>query len=515
MANPSFSVPPRPSQMSVAPADASRPNAPSVRWLWLALLAHFVVGGIYLAILPLWGGVPDEPLHYSRIKYTAEIGPLPLITDPRNFGETLPVYHFTADPVGTAQHGPLYYWSATPLFWLTRSLSVETQLYVLRGWSLFLGALMLPLCWAILRRLLPHDPSLVVGGLWLVTLLPHRLLMSSVVYNDIGAATATFFYLWLLLRAASDEGDERAWLYAGLGLGLALLTKRVALVTLPATLILLYLQMVRLGWRWPRALRCGGAWLLAVLLVSGWLTARDFWLYGTPLPTEPSIANRSWLELWYAVPPEQFAWMMGYTLRGLWFSIWSQVSWIPFDAGALWQWINWGLYGGLALLTLLTIAGFIGGYRSRWRGLPLQTRDALISFVFMALGMAYGALDWVMLHSFHNNEETGKHAQVIAVCLAGLLAVAWRWLLGPRRAVWGMVGSVVLLALFNVASLIWLTTVLIPKYRPATPALASERVTDLPSGVAPGIWHRYSVPGAVQRGGTVAKPTELSRSNTP
>lgn len=153
------------------------------------------------------------------------------------------------------------------------------------------------------------------------------------------------------------------------------------------------------------------------------------------------------------------------------------------------------------------MAGFFAGLRGRWRGLGADARDALVAFFVIALGMIYGALHWVMLYSFHNNEETGKHAIAIFVCLTALIAAAWRQFLGPRRAVGAMAVGVGLMLAFNLASVISLTTYWIPNYAPPTPALAARRVKDLPSGKAPGIWHRYRVPGVEQEGGYVPRPT--------
>lgn len=477
------------------------------RWMWLALGLHFLLGGIYLAILPLWGAVPDEPLHYSTIKYDAEFLSQPTITDPRPWAEPLAVYCFTADPAGAGGHGPLYYWSSVPLFLATRSLTVEQQLYVLRAWTLLLSALMIPLGWLTLRRFFPADPGLVATGALLIAVWPHRLLLSAVVYNDIACATATFLYLWLLFRAAGDDGDARLWLWAGAALGLAFLAKRVALVTLPGSIVVALLQARRLRQPWAVPLRNLALWAFGFALVGGWWLVRDYQLYGNLFPTEPGFEARhaTWLEQWYGLPRATFWWKVRYILRGLWLSLWSQVGWVPLDVAG-WRPLALAFYGSFAAGSLLTLVGYFGGLKTRWRGLSAETRDALTGSVVMALGMAYGALHWVMQYSFHNNEETGKHAQAILVCLVAVAAAACRWLFG-RRAVGVMGLAVGVMLAFNVAAMVRLETYLIPTHRPPTPALARERVRDLPSGAAPGIWHRYRVPGVVQRGGLVDMPT--------
>jgi len=477
------------------------------RWLAAAVALHFVLGGIYVAVLPLWGGAPDEPIHYSRIKYEGEFGKFALITNPRLWGEPLAVYCFTADPVGAAAHGPLYYATGVPIFRLTRGLTVQQQLYALRCLSLLYGAAMIPLAWWILGMLFPKDPGLVVAGTYVVLLHPHRLLMSAVVYNDIATGATMFLFLGLLLRAARDEGPAKAWFWAGCAFGLAFLAKRVALVAIPGTVVALLLQQRRVGLSRAEAAQRLALWAVGGFLVCGWWVLRDYRLYGVLFPTEPGFGNASWLEAWFRWG-DQFWWGVRYCLRGLWLSIWSQVGWVPWhDAPA---WIVWQgklLYGLFGLGSGLAVVGYLGGYRSRWRGLSAEQRDALTVFVVVILGMIYGAVHWVMRFSFHNNEETGKHAIALFVCLVTLLAATWRWLLGPRRAPWGLWVGVALMAWFNGAALTWLRVELIPRWAPPTPALAGERVKDLPSGVAPGMWHRYRVPGTVQRGGYVEPPS--------
>ncbi len=530
---------------------------PDRRWLWLAVAVHCLFGTVYLAILPLWGAVPDEPLHYSRIKYEAEFHRWPRITDPRPWGEPLAVYCLTADPAGASQHGPLYYTPAVPLYWLTSGLSLKAQLYALRGWSLVLGAIMVWLAWLALRELF-DDGRLVAAGTMLVALLPHRLLMSAVIYNDIACGAATTLYLLWLIRAvepkragavgahsepqdarpeppaggppvpptgcgtaladkppvapftdASPEtapmaaGDfSRRWLLAGCGLGLAYLAKRVVLVTVPGSLVLLWLWHRRSGRPRDDLARAVGAWLLGFLLVGGWWIALDARRYGELLPMEPGLGRATWPELFAALPAGEIARLTGFALRGLWLSIWSQVGWVPFDAGAGWAVVAWLLYGAFALATVAVPIGLARG----WRREPGPARDLQLGFLVMLAGMVYGALHWVLLSGFHGNEETGKHAIALIVPLVALAAWAWRALLGERRAAGALWLGAGLFLFFNLASLTRLTTYLIPTHAPPDPPQAVARVRDLPSGAAPGLWHRYRVPGVVQQGGYVAPP---------
>jgi len=481
-------------------------NSKNWGWLWLCLALHFVLSGIFVFILPLWGAVPDEPLHYSHIKFVGEFWRLPYITDPRNFGGNLADYCFTADPVGTSQHGPLYYWSAAPLFWITKSLSVEAQLYVLRFWSLLWGAAMLVLLFLTLRRIF-RDSSALIGPLLLcATLLPHRLLMSSVVYNDITCATMLTLAFFLLSKATEDDAKWQAWLWAGVGLGLAALTKRVALVALPAFLFAIFLQNRRSPYGKAALLQNLAACFGAFTLVAGWWFLRDISLYGELFPTEPAIVRRTWGDLLLYAPAEELRFMFTYALRGLWLSLWSQVGWLPWEVGGGWGALSLFLYGGFALVSLACGLGYFGGLKSRWRGMNAYSQNWVTISLITVLGMIYGALNWVLRFSFHNNEETGKHAISIAVCILILLGASSRFWLGEKKAPYLPLVLAGLLAIYDVGSITYLQTVLIPAHRPATPALAKMKVSDLPSGRAPGIWHRYVVPGVTQLGPAIPRP---------
>lgn len=481
-------------------------RAPENRILWACLALHFALGGIYLCLLPLWGAVPDEPLHYSHIKFVGEFWRLPLITDPRDFGGSLADYCFTADPVGTAQHGPLYYWSAAPLFWISKGLTVQSQLYLLRVLSLLWGAAMLPFVCAILKRVFRSSPQLAGALLVCVTLLPHRLLMSAVIYNDIACATMLSLAFWTLARALEDDATWKSWLWAGVALGLAALTKRVALVAFPAFLLGLWMTRAQ-GTSKTALLKNAGAFLAAFCVVAGWWFLRDVSLYGELFPTEPLFARRTWADLLLYAPAEQLRFMFFYALRGLWLSLWSQVGWIPWDVGGCWGAFSLFLYGEFALVSIACALGFFAGIRSKWRGADAYARRWAWLSLLVIVGMIYGALRWVLLSSFHGSEETGKHAIAISACVLIVLGMASRFWLKDRAPLLPLCLAG-LLALFNIGSLVYLSTVLIPRFRPPTPALASMRVADLPSGRAPGIWHRYRVPGVSQLGGEVPRPAK-------
>lgn len=463
-------------------ANVFSPVGKTPLWTLLVPLAfHLVLAGIYVVLLPLWGAVPDEPLHYSHVKYVAEHWKLPIIEDAfRDLKE----YYFVADPAGTAQHGPLYYWPAALIYRATMSLTLTQQQYVLRLWSVFLGLLMIIFAWKAFCLLFPAQPLVSCASTLLLTLIPHRLMISAVIYNDIGAAAAATLAFWLLIRAAMSDNTARGWLWAGLGWGLAMLAKMAALVIIPAGLGVLFVRWRQKEMSLKQAAQYGLFYLLGGLLLCSWLLARNFYLYGELFPQEPKPPGYGWLDVIFD-PTFGFAvWM---TLRGYWLSLWSQVGWLPQEAAP-------PLYGLLLLLTAITGLGLLAGVRGAYRGLNKAHCALLAGFFLTGLAALYGAFHRTILVSFHSHEQMGKHAQAELVPFIALAAAAWRHWAGPRRLPLILLAGAGIMFIFNMLSIYNLQTNLIPRFAPTPPPMASWKVKDLPARGIPWIQNRPDVP---------------------
>jgi len=461
---------------------------PDRRWLWGLMAAHLLLATAYLVILPLWGAVPDEPLHYSHIKYVGEFWRIPLIQNPfRDLRE----YYFTADPAGTAEYGVPYYWPLAVVFWLTRWLTVTAQQYVLRACSVLFGLAVVWFAWRSFELVFPRHPEYVVPATALVVVWPTRLEFSAVIYNDVGAIFYTSLAVLALVYALMTDRPERGWLLAGLATGLAVLCKPSALILGPTALVMLIWQ-----WRDRRdpfvaLLQRAGLGLLGGLITCGWWFARNLVVYGQLMPVEWGLGSRSWSELLATYPLAQVWWQVGYVVRGTWLSTWSQVGWLP-------DWAALPMYLVLGLVSLLVIVGVVLGMRGGYRGLSQRARIAVVSFVLAAVVLYVASVQWTLLHSFHNNEEGGKFAMAVLIGLVIAVVGVFRGLMGEswdRRALWAVVA---LLMLFNVLAMWNLLFVLNPRWAPEPPPLAGRKVEELPSGSVAGIKHRYYVPGARQ-----------------
>ena len=466
-----------------APSTPVVDESPTPLWtLLVPLAAHLAFSLTYAFLLPLWGAVPDEPIHYSHVKYVAEHWSLPVIDDPfRDLKE----YYFVADPAGAAQHGPLYYWPAAVIYSLTTGLTLTAQQYVLRLWSVLLGALMVLFAWRAFALLFPGRALVTFGSTLLLTLIPHRLLVSAVIYADIGAAATATLALWALIWAVKTSPGGRGWVLAGMALGLAMLAKTSAVLIIPALLGAL-LVLWRRGTLSLRQADCDGLLYAAgMLLLSGWWLVRSVMLYGELLPTEPKPPGFGWLDVLF---DPSFGFMLWMAVRGYWLSIWSQVGWLP-------GWAAQPVYGLLLALTGVTLAGLIAAaIRGASRGRATANAALAAGFVLTGLATFYAALHRTILVSFHSNEQTGKHAQTVLVAFIALAVAAWQHLAGARRVPAILMAAAGLMLILNVLSIHNLQTDLIPRFAPTPPEMATWKVKDLPTSGIPWVKERPATP---------------------
>lgn len=456
--------------MAETPSLAPALNSPPARWMLPVVLGlHLLLASYYAVALPLWGAVPDEPLHYSDIKFVAENWRLPVINDPfRDLKE----YYFVADPAGAAQHGPTYYWSAAVIYKLAEGFSLTRQQYVLRFYSVLLGLLTVFLAYKAFQLLFPADPFLVLACTLLVTLMPHRLLMSAVMYADVMAILGTTVALHAIIWCVQTRQGAAGWLVAGLAFGFDVLTKTSAIVVVPGLAVTVALLWRGHEWSARQTAANVGAFAAGTLVLSGWWLWRSVHLYGELFPTEPMPPGYGWGDVIF---DPSFPWVLWMAIRGYWLSLWSQVGWLP-------QWAVLPMYGLLLLGTAATLYGMLATLVRRHTGGSTAYWALLWGFAVSGLTIFYAGLQRTILVSFHSNEQTGKHGQTVLVAFVALAVAGWEYLVGMRRAVGVVMAGAVLMALFNGLSVYNLQTNLIPRFAPTPPPLADCPVRDLPHG---------------------------------
>ncbi|MGM0493597.1 MAG: ArnT family glycosyltransferase [Armatimonadota bacterium] len=473
--------------MAENPDASVKGSGPRRTWLWVLLGVHLVLASVYVAILPHWGAVPDEPLHYSHAKYVAEFWELPIWQAPQR---DLREYYFTADPASTSHHGPVYYWPLAAIYHLTDWMTLTGQLYVFRAWSVLLGLPVVWLAWRSFELLFPDRPTCVIAGTAFATILPYRVMLSAVIYADAAAILFSSLAIYLSIRALTIERERllKAWLWAGIALGVSIVTKQSTLVLVPGLAVLIL-------WRWRRdrmgatsLLSSLGAWVGGVALTAGWWYIRNLMDYGELMPIERGTGLRSWSAVLSTVPTDSLIWQIGYVVRGTWLSTWSQVGWLP-NFAASW------MLGALLAISALVVLGLVLGARERYGGLSWQAVAATAASALMVLGVYAGSVHWCLLYSFHNNEEGGKFLQQAIIAFALVMMVGLRGLLGKLWSLRFMWLLIALLVIYHGLAMWNITQVLNPRWAPDPPALAGRKVEELPSGSVAGIQHRYNVPG--------------------
>lgn len=298
------------------------------RFLSVYLLAVFLIGLGYLAILPVFEGF-DENAHYSSLRQIAETGAIPLygssylnreILDyqgPTPYGSLEPPYDkgmvyakffarpelaehyrqtyrrpYTHPPYAAsqelnwqAQHPPLYYLLFAPLMKATDGLSFVAQIFILRlaSFVLALGGIAFGLAAFRPWRPSPSADTAAAGFILYPLILP----MFFPEFTRIGNDSLCIFLVGVVAYCLSfwleDERNTKAAITVGVALGMGLLTKAFFL---PITAALALFLLFRIGMEktaeatrpqryrsltklFLPALLIGGAWYFYNLSVHG------------------------------------------------------------------------------------------------------------------------------------------------------------------------------------------------------------------------------------------------------
>ena len=274
----------------------------NTRWLCAGVVTVFLaLALVYGVVIPTFEGF-DAQAHYKAITYFRAERQLPVLT-PEIVNRSYelvphpPLYYVIAavaavgwpidEALGVAQSSIDAYfdkslshrqsiilpdapWSALAPAWIARFVAL-------------MGGLLTVLCaWWLARLIVPDQPTFAVAAAAVAGFNPQFLFTSVTMSNDAWAAGMSA----LVLAASADvvlrNRAPRAWLWVGVALGAAALTKYSTLfVGVPVAL--LYLIYVRQhGWR--QGLRAVGLAALGFAVVAGWWFARNWVLYGEVVP---------------------------------------------------------------------------------------------------------------------------------------------------------------------------------------------------------------------------------------
>lgn len=452
-------------------------------FLALVFALHLGFSLFFVFAIPLHGG-PDESKHFAYVRQLVEERALPVLTDP----------HETTDSRtgAIAQHPPLTYVVAAPLYALTRDLGDQNCERVLRLTSVIWGVLTLLFTWRILRENFPDQLALCFAALAFAALLPHFLLLSSVLNNDGPLICFSAAFLWRWLRLCREAGTARDWAILGVIWGLALLSKATALLYIAPVALVLLLQIARKKRSFPYGARALGAFIVPGLLLGGWWFARFYFMIGRiqPIPEFPEYRPLLLASPWELLYNPDAPILVGRFVAGAMRSIWGQVDWsfAPTQLQAMntgyefWPslWgatppapapsealllpaaqfgLTLGIYRAAVALTGVAALGLI---------LRLAKRDFAAPLRLLALwfGMLYAALAAYTLFKHPGFFEGGRYLLPALPATAAL----WVWGIGawipPRAQKWLAPVLMGFFVLWNLACALNLTQFLVPFYAP-------------------------------------------------
>jgi hypothetical protein len=152
---------------------------------------------------------------------------------------------------------PVYYWLMAPVLWAARGASLSTQVFLLRGFSILIATLIIPLVFLIGRAVFEED-RVALGCAAMVALMPELAVDMARVSNECLAVVLYTAVIWLAIQRRSG------WIL-GVLLGIGLITKAYFLAALAGVAVVLWA---------PRA-------FALAILISGWWYGRNLWTTGS------------------------------------------------------------------------------------------------------------------------------------------------------------------------------------------------------------------------------------------
>ena len=247
-------------------------------FLSLLVLTYLLLAFGYSAVTPAATADQHNPDENAHVQYVATLtsGRLPVFTD---------IAH------GYENHQPpLYYALCVPVYLAAHGHGDAAATRAMRWVSILLGALLVFVSFATVRRLFPERPALALGTAAFVGLLPGNVALCASVTNDSLTTLVIAVALWQLVGLVTTLGPDvpvavwrRQALLLGVTLGVGIWTKTLTLSLFP-TVLVAFLWLARSG-RASGAVAAQAAGLavgLGLLLGAPWL-GRNTLLYGDPL----------------------------------------------------------------------------------------------------------------------------------------------------------------------------------------------------------------------------------------
>lgn len=254
------------------------PRAASRSALLLVALAviYLALQSRYLFVTPFISG-PDEPEHLAYVVSIATRFEIPKMA---------PLRYAPGYTIATpqAQHPPLYYAAAAPLYLVLAPFGRHAVWIGLRLLSALLGLVVLWLCWLAAGTVWESRIAHAYGMVAALALLPTFLYSTSTINSEPLAAVFGAAAFCFMARLLVGPFNQRTVLLLGVMLGLGALTKMTTLGWWPAAALALFLAVRARGIAAAERNRAMLILALPALAIPAAWWIRGSYLYGTPMP---------------------------------------------------------------------------------------------------------------------------------------------------------------------------------------------------------------------------------------
>ena len=361
-----------------------------------------------IVLLSPYRHFPDEENHVQYIQHIQKYRELPKFSqDP------------AITPSSVAFHPPLYYLCASVL--VNPSWALEIQITILRIFSLLQGVFALWILFRCAALVFPGNPAAVILTMASVAFNPQFIFIHSGVGNIPSTTlTCSMVAFYLIKMTIAKQITPRLTILLGLFLGLAILSRSVAVYLALPALIALFLYAKN-----KRQLLLHAAMMFAcAALTGGWWYIRNCLQYGDPVLWKIGILTMG-VHFVRKEPVLRWEFLFG-TISFLHASFWAYFGRNEYHAG-IWE------YAVYLLMQAMACVGVIEIWRKRTVDAEFEQSAFERPAFFLMVFAGFLAVCEIFLILMRLESPQGRYLYMAIVPLALILGGGLVKIVSPRR----------------------------------------------------------------------------------
>jgi len=238
------------------------------RIVLLVLLSIFCLFGALILVKTPYGQFPDEQSHYRFAKYIQKHGALPPLNADTNKMVTAEAFQ-----------PPLYYYCGS--LFLKLVPEGKASIYILRCFSLILGATTILFVWKTASLVFPHNTNVILLSTTFVACNPQFIFTHAGITNLVMSITAAAATIYLAVRFILKPYNNLTLhtVLLGLSFGAAVLSRTFTAYLFPICIAAIFLRAGRMKvMPVSTFMKYVSIFAACAALVSGWWYMRN-WLY--------------------------------------------------------------------------------------------------------------------------------------------------------------------------------------------------------------------------------------------